>query len=57
MGKIDRVELIARSHQDGIGFERDLLEVRREQGEIRRRQRPQEPIPDPRAANGHDAFL
>ena len=57
MGKIDRVELIAGPHQDGIGFERDLLEVGRELVEIRRRQRRQEPILDVYAVGGHDAFL
>jgi hypothetical protein len=56
MGKINRVEFIARPHQDGIGFERDLLEVGREQAQIRRRQRRQKPIPNAGTVDGHDAF-
>jgi hypothetical protein len=57
MGKVNRVELIARPHQDGIGLERDLLEVGREQAEIRRRQRRKQPIADASAVDGPHAFL
>jgi hypothetical protein len=39
MGKVNILASISRSHDNGIPFKRDLLEMRAEQREVRRRQR------------------